>query len=155
MSLTTYSRIIISGELSAFRQMLHIQRQLAGLGVPALLPDAIDPTQALGLGKRREHRTRASFAHIARIRSPSTSVLLAINPDSYDEPNYISPSVFGEIAIAFAHRKGLFVLYGMPEAYRAELGDWNATALYGDIQPLTDEFRRKAVTTADQFTLPL
>ena len=145
-------RVVISGALSAFADMIQIQRLLDQMGVPAVLPEAIDPTQLISSRRRRAHRTRALFSHVNRIRSRSTLSLLVVNPDRNGIPNFVSPTTLGEIAIGFAQRKGLFLLYGVPYAYESELLGWDVIPLYGDLHIFAKLFREASKAEVAQLS---
>jgi hypothetical protein len=150
--MASQSRVVLSGALSAFPDMVEIRRLLEKMDIPALLPDALDPTRPMSPGRRRFYRTHALFSHVDRIRSRSTLSLLVVNPDRNGIPNFVSPTTFSEIAIAFAQRKGLFLLYGVPSAYEIELSGWNVAPLYGDLSRFAKLFKAAAQAETHQLS---
>jgi hypothetical protein len=148
-------RVVLCGSMTFAREMDEIARRLHAAGVHAITPDDIDLAM--------EYRTQDDYVqfkrsvsrvHISKVRDPRTLGILVVNYDKHGIPSYIGPNTFAEIAIAFADRKRIFVLNGMPKAYSDELLAWGAKDLRGDLRPLTQEYLQVCVREPPQGRLP-
>jgi hypothetical protein len=120
---------------------LHLMHQLADelhrLGIVAVVPtpdDDISPE----LSRRQidSRKAAASRRYMQLIQNRSTAAVLVVNPDRYDQLDYIGPNTFGEIAVAFASGRAIYIYQGMPQMYEEELRAWGSIELNGDITSL-------------------
>jgi hypothetical protein len=130
----TPPRIVFCGSMSALAVMVAVAEELAEAKVAAVVPPADDEALTLSANAMLVRKRRASLAHIRRILDRSTIAILVVNIDKYGQRDYIGPNAFGEIAIAFAHGRRVFLYQGMPEQYEEELTAWGATCLHGDLR---------------------
>lgn len=143
-------RIVLCGSMTTFDEMKDTAWSLAQRGVLTELPPP-DPE----IPKQHEdaYKRLASFAHIRRIRSTETYAILVVNPKRYGLVDYIGPSTFAEIAIAFAQRKPIYLLYGPPAVFEAELAAWNASSLYGNLDVLANHYAEECADVERQLRL--
>lgn len=127
-------RIVLCGSMSALAVMVAVGEELAEANVAAVVPPADDEALARSTNTMLVRKRLASLAHIRRILDRSTIAILVVNIDKYGQRDYIGPNAFGEIAIAFAHGRRIFLYQGMPEQYQEELTAWGATCLDGDLR---------------------
>jgi len=147
-------RIVLCGSMSFFGDIIAIQRDLGKHGIPAIVPEAEDEyIAALSEENFAEFKRRVSFRYLKKIRSPETIAILAVNRDKHGIHDYIGPNTFGEIAVAFAQRKKIFLLQGIPVDYEDELRAWGAVALDGNIENLLRRYRAAAFVDARQLRL--
>jgi len=74
-------------------------------------------------------KREAAWRHMSHIRQDHTAAILVVNVDRPNVPHYIGPNSFAEIGVAFAARRQVFLLQGMPDSYAEELTAWGVTCL--------------------------
>jgi len=147
-------RIVICGSMSCYGDMLDIQSRLAEEGVSAIIPEAEDEvTTSLSEEAYALFKRRVSFQYLRKIRAPETVAVLAVNRDKHGIRDYIGPNTFAEIAVAFAQRKTIFLLQGVPEAYADELEAWQTIPLDGKLMTILDYYRAATRSQGRQLTL--
>lgn len=88
------------------------------------------------------HRRRVTTIYFRAISHPATAAVIAVNPDEEGRaPSYIGPSVFAELAVAYANDKSLFALYDLPTDLKEELRAFNVRACGGDDRALLQALR--------------
>lgn len=147
-------RIVICGSMSFYGDMLRSQKLLFDAGIPAIIPPADDDLLLNMSGYQfNEYKRKTSFQYLKKIRDPRTLGILAVNLDKHNILNYVGPNTFAEIAIAFAQRKGIYLLSGIPDIYEDELIAWHAIPLHGSLDRLIDNYRVKYEEETNQMHL--
>jgi hypothetical protein len=141
--------VVICGSMKTLDLMSRIASFLrdAGLRVVVPAPDAAEISD--------NTKRLASWRHMDHIQKRRTAAVLVVNVDRPNVPHYIGPNSFAEISVAFAVRRPVFLLQGMPESYAEELTAWGVTCLNQDVRPLLDAVpaRRTVDWSAWQDTL--
>jgi hypothetical protein len=149
-------RIVICGSMSFYGDMLEIQKALQKDNIPSIVPEEENEVIAsLSEEAFMAFKLEVSFNYLKKIRSPETVAILVTNKDKHGVLNYIGPNTFAEIAVAFAQKKKIFLLQGMPENYKDELEAWGAIPLYGFHNKLLEYYeidRKKRNMQMDLFT---
>ena len=128
--------------MSFYGDMLNIQNLLDEKGIPSIVPAAEDQyTAMLSLSDFETFKRRASFKYLKIIRDPKTVAVLAINRDKHGLSDYIGPNTFAEIAVAFAQRKRIFLLQGLPKEYIDELQAWGVISLDGSLSSIFQYYK--------------
>ncbi len=136
-------------------EMDRVARLLAEDGVRAVTPEEVDVAAEFGRQSSYNQFKRAvSRAHITKVRDPRTIGILVINFDKHGVTSYIGPNTFAEIAVAFADRKRIYVLNGIPSMYADELSAWGVTDLAGDLGSLAEQYRNLCQQDRSQLKLP-
>jgi hypothetical protein len=153
-SWTATRRVVISGSMTFYGEMVKVARCLDSSAVKVITPDAEDhlPSQ-ITLEQFEEFKREAAFAHLRRIRDPRTFGVLALNFDKYDIPDYIGPSTFAEIAVAAASGKRIYLIGDYPSVYAEELAYWGAVRLYGHFDELLRDYGRECLRPSPQLRL--
>lgn len=130
-------RIVICGSMSNYNLFSQIKTILKSEGFNVVIPDSdeeiLNKFPKLNF---EEHKRKASFNYLKKIKDPATRAILAVNPRKYDIDNYIGPNTFAEIAVAFAQKKKIFLMYNAPSIYEDELVAWKAISLNGNLDIL-------------------
>jgi hypothetical protein len=148
-------RFVICGSMAFAMQMGRISNSLAEQDVTAVPPDDVDLTAEFGDQETYMKFKRAvSRAHIAKVRDPKTIGIVVANFEKHGVRSYIGPNTFAEIAIAFADRKRIFLLNGIPSTYADELSAWGVTDLKGNLQPLVGQYNQLCQKDRSQLNLP-
>ncbi len=135
-------RVVLCGSMSAYGEMLRIQKILQRSGIPTVVPVAEDHIKhSLTPEEFRLFKRKVSYQYLRKIRHPSTFAVVAINCDKYDIRNYVGPNTFAEIAVAFAQSKRIYLYQDMPEAFEDELQAWAAIPLCQEFSKLVGDFR--------------
>ena len=133
-------QIVLCGSMKFFPWIIRTQQVLLGKGISAVAPtpdeDALFTNPRTAITAKR----KAAFVHMQRIRSTATIAILVANFDRNGDKDYIGPNTLGEIAIAVAHRKAIYVLNSVPAGYADELTAWGVKALRGDLGPLIEKY---------------
>lgn len=130
-------RIVICGSMSSYNLFSQIRNLLENEGVNAVIPDSDEEILIKYPNINfEEHKRKASFNYLTKIKDPATRAILAVNPRKYDVDNYIGPNTFAEIAVAFAQKKKIYLLYSSPSMYEDELVAWNTISLNGNLDIL-------------------
>ena len=135
-------RIVICGSMSFYGDMLAIQKCLEDEGIPAVVPEPED--QYIGSMSEEDFasfKRAVSYKYLKVIRAPETVAVLAVNKDKHGVSDYIGPNTFAEIAVAFAQRKKVFLLQGVPESYVDELVAWEVIPLDGELMEIQKYYR--------------
>ena len=123
--------------MTFYGEMLDVQNRLNEGGVPVSLPDAEDGfTAVMAQSDYDRFKRRVSLAHLRRVRHRDTSAVLVMNLDKQGKPDYIGPSTYAEIAMAFAFNKPVYLLGAFPAVYAEELSAWGAKSLNGRLDQL-------------------
>ena len=131
----------MAGSMSALPAMRDVASALAEQGIDAIVPTPDDDPETTSVEALDKIKHDASKAHMASICDERTTALLVANVDRYGTPNYVGPNAFGEIAVAFATGRAIYLLQAMPEQYRSELRAWGARCLNGDLSQFVNELR--------------
>lgn len=147
-------RIVICGSMSFYDQMVRVNEMLSKDLIPSVLP-MDDDDKAFNLTKEKfeEYKRRVSFQYLKKIRSPETWSVLVINSEKHAIENYIGPNSFAEIAVAFANKKKVYLMYGVPDVYEDELLAWRAISLNGSIDRMISDFRKVCMIDNSQLML--
>ena len=130
-------RIVICGSMSSYNLFSQIRNLLENEGFYAVIPDSDEEILIKYPNINfEEHKRKASFNYLTKIKDPATRAILAVNPRKYDVDNYIGPNTFAEIAVAFAQKKKIYLLYSSPSMYEDELVAWNTISLNGNLDIL-------------------
>lgn len=130
-------RIVICGSMSSYNLFSQIRNLLENEGFNAVIPDSDEEILIKYPNINfEEHKRKASFNYLTKIKDPATRAILAVNPRKYDVDNYIGPNTFAEIAVAFAQKKKIYLLYSSPSMYEDELVAWNTISLNGNLDIL-------------------
>lgn len=95
-----------------------------------------------------EQKMRAFNAYFRKIQNARTWAILVVNGTKYGIDGYIGPMMFASCAVAFAQRKQIYLLNGLPykngkqTVFTEELRAWRAVNLHGSLTRLIAEFRR-------------
>lgn len=127
--------------MSALSAMRDLASALAEQGIVSIVPAPDDDPETTSIEAMDKIKHDASKAHMASICDARTTALLVANVDRYGTPNYVGPNAFGEIAVAFATGRPIYLLQAMPEQYRSELRAWGARCLNGDLSQFVREMR--------------
>jgi hypothetical protein len=119
------------------REMARLAGRLEEIGVSAIYPDFDDAeimaASATDVEVYKAYKREVSMRHFRKIRDPRTAGVLVANFEKNGRPSYIGPNTFGEIAVAFADGKSIWLLNGVPDQYEDELTAWGAIDLQGDV----------------------
>lgn len=127
MNGTEVPRVVVCGSMTNLGLMNDIAVPLREAGIEAVTPEADDRIAGSATAKRA-----AALRHMGHIRHPRTTAILVVNVDRPGEADYVGPSAFAEIAVAFADARRVFLLQGMPGRYADELSVWGVECLDGD-----------------------
>ncbi|MBD9507971.1 hypothetical protein IB277_14590 [Ensifer sp. ENS07] len=148
-------RFVICGSMAFAPQMERIAQHFAERDILAIPPDDVDLTAEYGTqAEYNRFKRGASIAHIRKIRDPRTIGILVANFEKHGRRSYIGPNSFAEIAIAFAGRKRVFVLDGIPRDYADELNAWGVVDLKGNLDTACDLYREICLKDRKQLKLP-
>lgn len=135
-------RIVICGSMTFYAEMVEIQDMLRKVFVNAIIPltdhDFSQITDAKAWNRQKEIMSQK---YIRKLRDTKTYGVLIVNYDKNGIQNYIGPNAFAEIAVAFDHRKAIFLLQGIPEDYYEELTAWGVISLNGSLEQLISMVR--------------
>jgi hypothetical protein len=135
-------RIVICGSMSFYGDMLEIQNLLTKKGIPSIVPEPEDQYKAdLFEEDFAIFKCKLSFQYLKKIRAPETVAILAVNSDKHAIPDYLGPNTFAEIAVAFAQKKRLFLLQGVPNEYVDELRAWGVIPLDGSLSGIFQYYK--------------
>lgn len=139
--LMTKRNVVICGSMSFYDKMIYIKKELNNNKVNALIPDSDELfyEKILNTNNKKsidEFKSTASRIHINKIWQVSTRAILVVNEKKRNIDNYIGANTLAEIALAFALKKKIFLLYDYPSIYHDELSAWGAVSLMGDIEDL-------------------
>ncbi len=135
-------RVVLCGSLSFYHMLIEVSNKLLGHHIYSIPPSPPETTNE-SLVSFSEQRRLEAYAHLKRIRDPRTQSILVVNPKKHGIDNYIGPSTFAEIAVAFAQSKPIYVLFDFPSIFESELSEWRATPLLGDIENYAAEIQDK------------
>lgn len=135
--------------------MLDVRDDLNRLNIASVLPDVDSDPWHLSADELLQWKQRVSIRHMRRIMSRSTEGIVVVNIDKYGVRDYVGPNTFGEIAVAFAHRKSVFLWQGIPDQYEEELLAWGAEALRGDLTQVSLSIPAPSIPLSRQLALPL
>lgn len=134
---TNDTRVVLCGSMAFEKEMARLAERLQEKGISAIYPDFDDPAVIAARGTDvdgyRAYKREVSMRHFLKIRDPSTAGVLVANFEKNGRPRYIGPNTFGEIAVAFAEGKSIWLLNGLPALYEDELSAWGAVDLGGDL----------------------
>ncbi len=143
--------VVICGSMSFYKLMLKLHEDLAQVGVPSVIPsDDGDYRLSFVNTLFESYKKAASFRHIVRIRNKHTYGILVVNPEKHGISDYIGPNTFAEIAIAFAHRKRIYLFGQIPEFYQDEISAWGGVSLGGDLSVLVSDFQNNTAVDDSQ-----
>jgi hypothetical protein len=128
-------QIVVCGSMSVLPLMHRLADWLRSVGVAAVVPEPDDDPLGDAAAAVR-CKAAASRKHFDTIRSGRTAAVLVVNVDRQGQRDYVGPNAFAEAAVAFAERRPVYLLQGMPSAYRDELTALGATCLSGDLRRL-------------------
>lgn len=133
-------RIVICGSMSSYNLFNQIRNILEKEGFNVVIPDSDeDILEKYPNINLEEHKRKVSFNYLTKIKDPATRAILAVNPQKYGVENYIGPNTFAEIAVAFAQKKKIYILYNAPSIYEDELLAWNTISLNGNLDLLKND----------------
>jgi len=137
-------RLVICGSMAFYSDMLEVRAVLQNSGIPCIIPKAEDKIKAeLSTEQFEDFKQKVSSEYLKEVRDKRTFAILAVNKDKRGIASYIGPNTFGEIAVAFAHKKDIYLFYGIPEMYEDELVAWKAKILRGSLTSLIQDYKRK------------
>lgn len=147
-------RIVICGSMSFYDQMVKVNSTLDRSKIPSILP-LDDDEKAFDLSKNQfeTYKRRVSFQYLKKIRSPHTWSILVINHNKHGIENYIGPNSFAEIAVAFANKKKVYLMFGVPSVYEDELYAWRAISLNGSLNGLISDYQEYCYSANRQLML--
>lgn len=116
--------------------MSRIAQFLRDAGLRVVVPAPDEPSETTEISDRVKRM--ASWRHMDYIQKRRTAAVLVVNVDRPNVRHYIGPNSFAEISVAFAVRRPVFLLQGMPESYAEELTAWGVTCLNQDVRPLLE-----------------
>lgn len=133
--------VVICGSMSFYEEMLYLKSKLYEHGVNAIAPDSDDSfyekvVNINDVDALNQYKSMASRLHIRKIWRVSTRAILVVNGKKRNVDNYIGANSLAEVALAFALKKKIFLLYGVPAMYSDELSAWGAIPLMGDLLQL-------------------
>lgn len=136
--------------------MCQIGELLSSKNIPVILPEDDNNIANMNITPKlfEEYKRKVSFRYLEKIRDPRTWSILVVNPEKHNIKNYIGANSFAEIAVAFARRKKIFILYDYPTFYEEELISWRVTALRGNIDLLVESYKKACIKKQPQ-QLPL
>lgn len=138
MNDTDARRVVICGSMRNLELMTTIGDVLERSGLDVVTPEP-DERAAISTAAKRA----AALRHISHIRHPRTAAILVVNVDRPEAADYVGPSSFAEISIAFADDRKVFLLHGMPHHYADELTAWGVACLHGDLRRLIHAYGAK------------
>jgi hypothetical protein len=137
--------VVLCGSMRSYELICQTAQRLTEQGVYVNLPPPAHSSRtALTHAEYLRVKRMASRLHFDMIRDPRTWGVLAVNPELDGVASYVGPNAFAELALAFAFRRRIYLLYGVPIAYEDELAAWGAVALKGQLARLTADFRVNA-----------
>ncbi len=150
-------QIVICGSMSSYNLFSQLASILKNEGFNVVIPDS-DEEILIKFPNLNfdEHKRKASYNYLTKIKYLGTRAVLIVNPKKYDIDNYIGPNTFAEIAVAFAHSKKIYLLNSVPTIYEDELVAWNATSLNGNLDILKKDLHKiinKIVNCPKQLSL--
>jgi hypothetical protein len=114
-------KIVISGSISFYKEIVSLGEQLRGLGHEVHVP-----------APEADGRVAAFRKHFEKIEWADT--MLVANFDKNGVEGYIGGSVLMEMAVAFYLQKPMYALNDMPElSYKDELKVMNPIVIRGDL----------------------
>jgi len=131
-------RVVICGSMKILDLMSRIARFLRTAGLETVVPTPDQPAPDWSAERFNLMKREAAWRHMSHIRQDHTAAILVVNVDRPNVPHYIGPNSFAEIGVAFAARRQVFLLQGMPDSYAEELTAWGVTCLDRDVRPLLD-----------------
>src|SRR5437762_11544371 len=85
-------RVVLCGSMSAYGEMKQVEDALVAQGVRVVLPEADDHIRgALSQDAFEQFKREVSFAHLRKIRHPTTFAVLAVNVNRHGILDYIGP----------------------------------------------------------------
>ena len=139
---TIDSRFVICGSMTFYNDMLGIHRILADNNVLTIIPKADNKdVSSISYEGYMNMKKSASLKHIKEIRRIETIGIIVLNYEKHEIMNYIGANTFAEIAIAFSHRKKIFLLNEIPDFFSDELRAWGAIELKGCLDPIIEYYR--------------
>lgn len=145
-------QVVLCGSMKAIGQMEEIACLLKASGIRALTPTPDHSIASGGPDAIIKQKHVASKLHMSWIMAAETLAILVVNPDREHLPNYIGPNAFGEIAVAFANDRAVFVLNGYPQNYEEELQAWRVQPLNGDLDPVVALFEHYRHLNSERHT---
>ncbi|WP_074304144.1 hypothetical protein [Mycobacteroides abscessus] len=145
-------RVVLAGSMTTLGRMEELANTLARRGIDSLVPTPRDDPRATSLEAIDRLVHDAAKVHMAAIADPRCRALLVVNTDRGGTRNYIGPSTFAEIAVAFANNRPVYLLQTAPTDYEGELRAWGARNLYGDIDHFVNEVAVPVNGTAAQIS---
>jgi nucleoside 2-deoxyribosyltransferase len=119
--------------------MVRIAGLLHSAGLEAITPDPDRMATNRTTETAARRKGTASRRHMAHIRHRNTAAVLVVNLDRPGSKNYIGPSTFAEIGVAFSRHRTVFLLQDMPATYAEELTAWGVQCLNWDIRHLLEK----------------
>lgn len=141
-------RVILCGSLSFYHIITEIHEKLLINGIPSIPPSS--PNINLSTISETEVRRLEAYKHLKRIRDPRTHSILVVNPKKHGINDYIGPSTFAEIAVAFAQSKPIYILFDYPDVFESEFTEWRATPLLGNIDNYIESVKKALKTKPSQ-----
>lgn len=143
--------MVLCGSMALHGKMFLLSKELTRLGVQNFAPEP-DTLFSMDSGQASydAFKRKASLSHIDKIMHKSTMGVLIVNVDKYDIPDYIGANAFAELAVAFACRKKIYLLQGLPDKYSDEIRAWGGICLHGRLDRLVDDYQSSHVSHVDQ-----
>jgi hypothetical protein len=128
--------VAIAGSIGFGHLMEEIATDLAAHGIPSHLP-AFDTDEPNDAERHLAWRRGLSNRFMDILGHEHTAALLIANFDRGGVVNYVGPSAFSEAAVAFSHRKPVYLVADLPASqFREELITFGAIPLRGDLSAL-------------------
>lgn len=133
-------RVVVCGSMAFEQEMAEIAGRLQKMGTAAVFPEFDDPTviaaRATDVEGYKAYKREASMRHFDKILDSSTIGVVVANFEKNGRRSYIGPNTFGEIAVAFAAGRRIWLVDGIPEQYEDELTAWGAIDVAHDLSAI-------------------
>jgi hypothetical protein len=139
-------KITICGSLKFIKEMKAAKEELERLGHNVLLPLSAEINQPKeywndlktnDFDKFCESKGERMLGHFDKVKS--SDAVLVLNYEKDGKKNYIGGNTLVEMAVAFEHRKKIFLLNPIPEdsSYMEEISSMKPTIIDGDLKRIT------------------
>lgn len=138
---TGQERVVVCGSMVFMPLMGRIASDLAGMGVPSVVPEFVD--SAAEFGTQDEwiaFKRQVSLAHFEKIRDSRTVGIVVANFPKLGIRSYVGPNTLAEIAIAFVHGKKVWMVDGIPNSCDDELLAWGAVDVGGNLRRVAEDY---------------
>ena len=140
-------KITVCGSLQFGEEMKKSQKELEKLGHKVFMPKSLEENQEKSHWNNLKKENIEEFTQIYGERMKihfnkikNSEAIVIFNYDKKNIKNYIGPSSFLEMGVAFSEGKKVFTINPIPqENHHDELVAINPVCLYGDLTKLSED----------------